>query len=322
MKVEFSDKYLVGDIGKPSGWGDFDFWNTLTLEYRICYDGTVEIYMPSVSNYEITGYELAGTYQLTENEIDYLKEVINQKKLYRLDPKEDRDVCDGEERILCLYDKDGQVLKECGGYMPQNKDFVTMYTAIMSTLHLDEHYRIRHEWINGLKKELFDSFLNNQIEAYYESGESFLYRDISELDEDEYWCEIRYNEDDAYADIDNDGDLELTLWGAYGGFFIDDSDEKLVVMAAGEGSAAVLNYVYHDGEIWLVYSDTSHAGRAMRHFIKYEGHGNIADEFDLDAEYWESEVDHYDETSIFTYRGEEISMDEYEKILAEYDENH
>lgn len=323
-KAEFSDKYLAGNQSGAGGFGEFGFWEKLPLEYRICYDGTVEIYMPTVSDYQITGYELAGTYQLKADEIDYLIESINQKKLYKLDPKEDHRVCDGESQYLTLYDKNDQVLKKCGGYMPTNKDFLSMYSAVKSTLHLEEHARIREEWIsmlkkeNGVREELFGNFLDNQLEAYYENGEYFLYSDISELDEDEQWLEIRFDEERAYADIDNDDELEMTLWGPYGGFFIDEIDGRLFLTAQGEGTASVLDYTCHGEEVWLVYSDTSHAGRTMRHFVKYSGEGNIVDEFDLNAEYWESENDCYDESSKFTYRNEEISMEEYEKLLTEY----
>lgn len=150
---EFSDKYLVGNIASASGFEDFDFWESLPQEYRICYDGTVEIYMPTLSEHEITGYEMAGTYQLTVSETDDLRKIINQKKLLKLDPKEDYAVCDGSSRTLTLYGKNDEVLKKCGGYMPRNKDFVSMYSAVKDTLHWEEHARIREAWISKLKEE-------------------------------------------------------------------------------------------------------------------------------------------------------------------------
>ena len=163
---------------------------------------------------------------------------------------------------------------------------------------------------------LYQKFLNNEVEAYYESGVSFMFSDISNLCED--GNEIHFDEQNAYADIDNDGKLELTLWGFYGGFFIDELDGKLIVLAMGEGTADMLYYVYHGDETWLVYADTMHMGRNMRHFVKYNGEGKIVDEFDLNAEYWESEYDWYDENSLFTYNGTPITMEEYERILEEY----
>ena len=50
----------------------------------------------------------------------------------------------------------------------------------------------------------------------------------------------------------------------------------------------------------------------MYWLTKYDGDGSVADEFQLSAEYWDSPDDGYDEDSTFIYRGEEISMGEYE----------
>lgn len=321
----FSDKYLIGHLSGNGGWGDYDYWQELSFEYRICYDGTVEIYMPAVVDYEIKECELVGTYKIPEDDMDVLIEVIDQQKLYNLDPEENYDILDGSSKTLCLYDKDDNVLKNCGGYMPSNSDFMEMYTAVMNTIDLQEHYYIRQEWIRVQKMGLFESFLNDRIKVFYEAfggddSEGFLYSDISQLGEGEEWCEIRYDETNAYADIDNDGEMELTLWGPYGGFFIDETNGLLYLMAQGEGTALVLDYAYSEDEVWLVYSDTTHSGRELRHFVKYEGY-YIVDEFELMAEYGSLENDGYDETSTFTYRDEEITMEEYEQILSMYSLN-
>lgn len=319
IDVEFSDVYLVGDAGGASGWECVDYWQKLPLEYRIRYDGTVELYMPRVSDYEIKADELIGTYELTDEEIEYLIKNINLKKLYNLDPEEQHEIMDGDGRFLTVYDKDGDVLKRCGGYMPGNSSFMSMYKAVRDTLHLQEHARFREEWINEQKAGLFESFLDNKIEAFDTNNgyAGIYYCYISNPEDGEEWSAIRFNEENAYADIDNDGEMELTLWGPYGGFFVDEADGSLNVLAYGSDTANVLNYTMHEDEAWLVYADTSHAGRAMRHFVKYE-EGWPADEFDLNAEYWEAENDRYDETSTFTYRGEPITMEEYENLLAEY----
>lgn len=322
IEAEFSDKYLVGNVVRSSGYDDFDFWDRLPMEYRICYDGRVELYMPTVSDGDITGYELAGTYQLTVDELAGLTESIDQYRLYVLDPEEDHGVCDGWSCTLTLYDADDEILKTCGGYMPDNKEFLAMYNAVKNTIHMDEHLRIRQEWISRLKeeagenKDIFARFLDDEIEAHYENGLSFYYSDLVFPDDD--WLSMRYVEESAYADIDNDGANELTLWGPYGGFFIDELDGELVLLAMGDGTASILSYTYHGDEVWLVYADTGHAGRTTRHFVKYDGGGNIVDEFNLNAEYWESETGMYDETSAFTYRDEPISMEEYEALLLEY----
>lgn len=51
----------------------------------------------------------------------------------------------------------------------------------------------------------------------------------------------------------------------------------------------------------------------MRAYTKYEGADKEVDSFELNAEYWEQ--DDYDENSDFTYRGEKITMEQYEKLL-------
>lgn len=121
------------------------------MEFRICYDGTVEIYMPVLQNSEISGYELEGSYQLTADEIENLKKAIDQKLLYNLDPELDSGACDGENKILYLYDAYGNVLKQCGGYAPCNKDFNSMYKAVKNVFHLEEHSRLREEWMSRNK---------------------------------------------------------------------------------------------------------------------------------------------------------------------------
>lgn len=168
------------------------------------------------------------------------------------------------------------------------------------------------------EKALFLQFLDDKIPAYDSERKVFLYSDLSDPYHIYGDCDVRYVEENAYADIDNDGKQELTLWGIYGGFFLDVADGKVVLRACGNGTAQMLGYVYHENETWLVYADTTHMGRAYRHFVKLNGAGEIVEEFQLNAEYWESENDCYDESSTFTYNGEAITMEEYEEILSKY----
>lgn len=149
--VQFSDKYLAG-FSSGGGYGNYNFWNNLPTEYRICYDGTVEVYMPVVENMEMKDYSLAGSYQLTDEETQSLLKIINQKKLYKLDPKLDKDACDAESKYIILYDENDEELKNCGGYCPTNKDFNEMYKAIKDNFHLEEHKSIREAWIEKQKE--------------------------------------------------------------------------------------------------------------------------------------------------------------------------
>ena len=45
--------------------------------------------------------------------------------------------------------------------------------------------------------------------------------------------------------------------------------------------------------------------------------GEIEDEFQLSAEYWDSQNGQYDEKSDFTFRDKKISMEEYEALKTE-----
>lgn len=92
-------------------------------------------------------------------------------------------------------------------------------------------------------------------------------------------------------------------------------DDQVVVFAEGEGTAMELSYVYYDEACWIVISDTAHAGRILHLFARYSGSDTVVDSFELNAEFLNQ--DGYDENSKFTYRGETISMEQYEEIYAD-----
>ena len=163
-------------------------------------------------------------------------------------------------------------------------------------------------------EELLDAFLAGEISAIREdNGEASLNFDELPVDEAD-WYSYSVGE---RIDLDNDGENELILDGPYGGMYIDARDGKVYVLAAGEGTAGVLSYTDYDNATWIVHRDTSHMGRQIYWLTRYDGDGNIADEFQLGAEYWDSPDDKYDENSDFTYRDAKISMEEYETLLSE-----
>ena len=163
-------------------------------------------------------------------------------------------------------------------------------------------------------EELLDAFLAGEISAIREdNGEASLNFDELPVDEED-WYSYSVGE---RIDLDNDGENELILDGPYGGMYIDARDGKVYVLAAGEGTAGVLSYTDYDNATWIVHRDTSHMGRQIYWLTRYDGDGNIADEFQLGAEYWDSPDDKYDENSDFTYRDAKISMEAYETLLSE-----
>lgn len=118
-------------------------------------------------------------------------------------------------------------------------------------------------------------------------------------------------------DLDNDGEREQIMDGPYGGLYLDARDQKVYVLAEGEGTAGVLSYTEYEDAVWIVHSDTTHMGRQMYWLTRYNGKGEIEDEFQLSAEYWDSQNSQYDEKSDFTFRDKKISMEEYEALKTE-----
>lgn len=163
-------------------------------------------------------------------------------------------------------------------------------------------------------QELLDEFLAGEIPAFYgNEEESSINFDQLPIDEED-WSSYSVGE---RIDLDNDGENELILEGPYGGMYIDARDGKIYVLAAGEGTAGVLSYTDYDNAAWIVHSDTTHAGRQTYWLKRYDGDGNIVDEFQLGAAYWDSPDDKYNANSDFIYRDAKISMEEYETLLSE-----
>lgn len=163
-------------------------------------------------------------------------------------------------------------------------------------------------------EELLDAFFASEIPAIYDNGDdSVLMYDQLPHDEEDWMC---YSVGER-IDLDNDGENEQIVNGPYGGIYLDARDGRVYVLAQGEGTAGELSYADYDNATWIVHSDTTHVGRQMFWLKRYDGRGDIVDEFKLGASYWDSDDDKYDENSDFTYRDEKISMSEYEELRKE-----
>ena len=166
--------------------------------------------------------------------------------------------------------------------------------------------------VNSESEELLDAFLAGEIPAVYNNGDkSVVMFDQLPHDEEDWSC---YSVGER-IDLDNDGENEQIVNGPYGGIYFDARDGKVYVLAEGEGTTGLLSYTDYDNATWIVHSDTTHMGRQTYWLTRYDGGGNIADEFQLGAEYWDSLEDKYDENSDFTYRNKKISMGEYEALI-------
>lgn len=113
--------------------------------------------------------------------------------------------------------------------------------------------------------EFFEAFIDGEIPAYYEdeNREPFYMTDLPNDPND-----FTYYSVGERVDLDNDGEEELIINGAYGGIYLDVRNEKIYVL----------------------------------------------DEFDLNKEYWDNtEVEDSPDT-IYTYRDEEITKEEYDEL--------
>lgn len=163
-------------------------------------------------------------------------------------------------------------------------------------------------------EELLDEFLAGKIPAVYDVDDesAIMFDDLTFGEED--WCSYSVGE---RVDLDNDGESEQIIKGPYGGMYLDARNGKVYVLAEGDGTSQTLSHANYDNAVWIVYSDTTHAGRQMYWLTRYDGDGNVVDEFQLSAEYWDSPDSRYDENSDFTYRDNKISMEEYEALRKE-----
>ncbi len=163
---------------------------------------------------------------------------------------------------------------------------------------------------------LYKQFLDGEISAtrILEDGSeyTFLYSDLPH-DEDDWES---YFVSDEKADLDDDGEDELILTGPYGGMYLDARDGSVYVLAEGEGTTGYLSHVEYEGKTYIVHSDTSHGGRQIYIFDRFEK-GQSVENFALSAEYWENENDQYDENSDFTFKDQKITMEEYETLVKE-----
>lgn len=162
---------------------------------------------------------------------------------------------------------------------------------------------INDEEKNG---DLIDDFLNGDIPAYYDNDRPLWFKDLlfDEAEWDSYSLGVR-------ADFDNDGENEQILNGPYGGMCLDIQGDCVRIMAHGQGTATVLDYVLVDDIYWIVYKDTGHC-RAYFHFIRYNGGENIEEEHILE---WHDDENgerrHY-------YDDEVITEEKYEEIRMQY----
>lgn len=245
--------------------------------------------------------------------VTFLAEKIDELSLHAVMTIEGSDHRIAETIIQNTRDKDQQILTLDSMQSVTSKD-VEAGTSYLSVMESD--LDVLKEALSAPEQagadELFDAFLKGEIAAD-DGGTPVTFSDLVEYDE--LWEKDNTEE---RLDLDNDGEDELMLaGGVYGGVYLDVTDGKLRIFARGDGTADMLGYTEYEGAVWIVHSDITHMGRSMHHLDRYEGYDKIVDSFDINAEYWDSDQDMYDENSDFTYRGQKITMQEYEKLMKE-----
>ena len=164
--------------------------------------------------------------------------------------------------------------------------------------------------VNFRQKDLYERFLRNEVEVEGETYSqlfSFMIDDFG-ADPEAY-----------YFDVDEDGFDELLISTYYYGFWIYDiKNDNLVLLDCGNGTAEVCGVYLGNGHVYVGHSDFTHVGRQLLTLDRYDANGEIVEHMQIDAQYWDSETDQYDESSDFTFNGEKITMQEYEDYMNTY----
>lgn len=195
-------------------------------------------------------------------------------------------------------------------------EVTSMVTSGSSTEDLAETTVQDSENKSQRAEELLDEFLAGNIMASYVNSdrEPFYITDLPMNEEDFFSYSVGGN-----MDLDNDGELELILDGAYGGIYLDARDNTVYVLAEGLGTAEILSYTTFDEQTWIVHSDTIHSGRYLYSFTRYDGSGAVQDTFLLTQEFWETPDMPDGPDTVYTYRDEKITREEFmalrEKML-------
>ena len=156
----------------------------------------------------------------------------------------------------------------------------------------------------GTAEELLDLFLNGSISAAdpEDSTAAFNITDLGPYSIGEK------------IDLDNDGENELVMSGPYGGIYLDARNGRVYEFAAGDGDARILSYTYYNGAVWIMYSDSIHAGYESYHMERFEGADNLTAEMD----FGEESADQNDSESEmkYTLNRDVISYDEYAQLCS------
>ncbi len=149
---EFSDEYLVGLYYGGSSWGEY--YDCIDATLIICTNHDVLVYMPTNVDepYSVTDVEVVATLTLTDEQYNNIDSALDREKLYTMEIESDSEACDGDSDYLILYDKNQEIAKACGTYMPITEEFCDLYNIVLDNIPCDEINEIREEQIEKLRK--------------------------------------------------------------------------------------------------------------------------------------------------------------------------
>lgn len=214
------------------------------------------------------------------------------------------------------YDADVQIT---------NEEFLSRlsalgYDKLIPCGYLYEDVTTAYVNINAVldNRKVLEAFVNGEIDALdYVEGmsdipeESFVTRSYEEFFDDittgeELWGRV------VYTDFDNDGEEELVIRGFVGASLFFDVIGDTVYKVLETGTTTDVAYVAEFmGKTVIARTDTTHVGREVYDIMEFDSCCCLIDRFVLSTFY---EGDTYTEDDEFSYRGQDITMEEFEKI--------
>ena len=194
-----SNEYLVG---MDYFTGDFlELAPTVIVNVR--YDGRIEVdFDHRLSNGEI--FTETVFFDLSDEQFRNITDVVDLKRLYDLDPEESdpETTCDGGYSCLIIYDRDGGVYKNCGGFCPMNKEFNNMSYVIYTNLPEEFKEYCKHYKLAWQREDDFDPYDHSE-EFKTKYGVFLDYDgDLSELDKYNYIViDARYHSREEIVDF-------------------------------------------------------------------------------------------------------------------------
>ena len=149
---EFSSEYLLGIYYGGSSWGEY--YDCISAKVVICTNHDLLVYMPTNVDgmNSVSDVQLIETLTLTDEQYANIEKALDKEKLFTMEIESDSEVCDGSSYCITLYDKNQEVAKNCGGYMPMNEEFWDIYDVIIDNIPGEEIEKIRSEQVEKLRK--------------------------------------------------------------------------------------------------------------------------------------------------------------------------